>query len=81
MFVSSLSKNIDYSEIDNSCLWQAEGKGNNYLKGGAVFYPLFDSNSQWIGILRQYFYETSIKALNPEKIEKIRTMLELGISL
>jgi hypothetical protein len=51
------------------------------LKGGAVFYPLFDSHSQCIGLLRQYFHETPIKSLPPAKIEKIRMLLELGMGL
>lgn len=69
LFVSNLSKHPDYSEIDNLCFWQSQGKcSTTCLKGGAIFYPLFNSSHDCIAIFRQYFYDGAIKVVSNGKI-------------
>jgi len=69
LFITNLFNNPDYSEIDNSCSIQNSKLSNNqYLKGGAIFYPLFDSHHQCVGILRQYFFEGAIKTISSIKM-------------
>jgi hypothetical protein len=51
------------------------------LKGGVIFYPIFDIKQQCIGVLRQYFYEGTLSALTNKKLEKICVFLELGLKM
>lgn len=82
LFINNLSKNHDYSQIDNLSYWQSLGKSNTQcLKGGAIFYPIFDVQQNCIGVLRQYFYEGVLTAISNKKLEKICTFLELGLKM
>lgn len=51
------------------------------LKGGAIFYPIFDSKQRCIGVLRQFFYQGPLVALSSKKLEKISGYLELGLNV
>lgn len=82
MFISSLAKSLDYGQADNLCYWQSLGKSSpQSLKGGAIFYPIFDGQQHCIALLRQYFYEGSLTAVSSAKLEKICTFLELGLNM
>jgi hypothetical protein len=80
--VSSLAKSADYGHADNLCYWQSLGRSSPpSLRGGAIFYPIFDDNARCIAILRQYFYEGQLTAIDSGKLERICTFLELGANL
>ena len=82
LFINNLSKNHDYSQIDNLSYWQSLGKSSTQcLKGGAIFYPIFDGQQNCIAVLRQYFYEGVLTAISNKKLEKICTFLELGLKM
>lgn len=82
MFVSNLAKSPDYAQGDNLCYWQSLGKSNpQILKGGAIFYPIFDNNQRCMAVLRQYFYEGVLNALPNSKLRKICTFLEVAVNL
>jgi len=76
LFVSSLAKSADYGQADNLCYWQSLNRSSPpSLRGGAIFYPIFDSSRQCIGVLRQYFYEGALTALPTSKLDRICTFL------
>lgn len=80
--MSSLAKSADYGQADNLCYWQSLGRSSPpSLRGGAIFYPIFNTNGHCIAILRQYFYEGTLTALDSAKLERICTFLELAFNL
>lgn len=81
MFIQNLSRSQEYSTIDNLCCWQLLEKQNECVKGGAVFYPLFNEGRKCIGVLRQYFYDGVLRTISSRKVEKIGLMLKLGMSI
>ena len=82
MFVNNLTRHPDFHEVDSSCYSQFSNLAKREdVKGGAIFYPIIDSQQKIIGILRQYFFHKNIKPLSTEKANKLSSLVELGLAV